>query len=163
MLKNHYENKIKLNKDDIRLADQLWRLYCENDHTLFKKYTTITSSFPYLSSCISAHLKRFPSVKSGLNVLETNILEIIHKQKIKNERQLVGYVLQYQGYYGFGDLQIQNIIHKLASFFETKNGQFVLNRKGYQNSDSLYLIISNVDINLQRLMNNFRLHQMKSE
>ncbi|EDP94462.1 DUF1835 domain-containing protein [Kordia algicida OT-1] len=136
-LKNHYEQKIELNNDDIRLADQLWKLYCKNDHSLFKKYITLKSSFPYLSNCISAHLKRFPAVDSGLNVLETNILKIIHKQEIKNERQLVGYVLQYQGYYGFGDLQIQNIIHKLAIFFETKNGRFVLNRKGLLAKDHI--------------------------
>lgn len=129
-LEEHYGNKIELTKAAIELADELWRLYCTNNHTGFKKYITQTSSFPYLSSCINAHLKRFPSVESGLNVLETHILKIIHKEEIKNTRQLTGYVLQYQGYYGFGDLQIQNIIAKLASFFETKNERLVLNRQG---------------------------------
>jgi hypothetical protein len=136
-LKEHYKNKIKLTKADIELADELWRLYCTNNHTSFKKHITKTSSFPYLSSCINAHLKRFPSVESGLNVLETHILKIIHKEEIKNTQQLTGYVLQYQGYYGFGDLQIRNIITKLASFFETKNERLVLNRQGLLGMDHI--------------------------
>ncbi len=129
-LEEHYKNKIELTKEDLRLADELWRLYCTNDHTIFKRYIMVKSSFPYLSNCINAHLKRFPSVESGLNVLETHILKIIHKEEIKNTRQLTGYILQYQGYYGFGDLQIQNIITKLASFFETKKERLILNRQG---------------------------------
>lgn len=129
-LSDHYTNKIQLAKADIEFADELWRLYCTDNHTGFKKHILKTSSFPYLSNCINAHLKRFPSVESGLNVLETHILKIIHKEEIKNTRQLTGYILQYQGYYGFGDLQIQNIIVKLASFFETKDEHLVLNRQG---------------------------------
>lgn len=129
-LENHYKEKILLTSDDIELADTLWKLYCQEDHTDFKQYCTVSSSFPYLTNCISAHLKRFPSVKNGLNVLEKHILKIINKEHIKNTRQLTGYILQYQGYYGFGDLQIQNIIHKLACFFETKEGKLKLNRKG---------------------------------
>jgi hypothetical protein len=129
-LSDHYTNKIELTKEDLRLADELWRLYCTNDHVSFKRYVMVKSSFPYLTNCINAHLKRFPSVESGLNVLETHILKIIDKEEIKNTRQLTGYILQYQGYYGFGDLQIRNIITKLASFFETKNDRLVLNRHG---------------------------------
>ena len=66
-----------------------------------------------------------------MNILETNILKIIKTEHIKSTHQLTGYVLQYQGYYGFGDLQIKNIIHKLASFFETQEERLVLNRKGH--------------------------------
>ncbi|WP_420573522.1 DUF1835 domain-containing protein [Kordia sp.] len=136
-LKEHYKQKIKLTQKDIDLADTLWKLYCTDDHTNFKKYITLTSSFPYLSNCINAHLKRFPSVSNGMNVLETHILKIIHKEEIKSTRQLIGYILQYQGYYGFGDLQIKNIIHKLATFFETKNDRLTLNRQGLLAIDNI--------------------------
>lgn len=130
-LAQHYKEKVLLTKDDIMLANELWRLYCTDNHIFFKKYVTETSSFPYLSNCISAHLKRFPDVTNGLNVLEVNILKIIQQENIKSTHQLTGYALQYQGYYGFGDLQIINIIHKLASFFEIQKGRLVLNRKGH--------------------------------
>ena len=127
---SHYQQKIKLTTSDIELADRLWRLYCTDNHVTFKNYVTLSSSFPYLSNCINAHLKRFPSVTNGLNVLETHILKIIHKEEIKNTRQLTGYILQYQGYYGFGDLQIAKIIKKLADFYELKSKRLSLNRDG---------------------------------
>ncbi len=129
-LKMHYQQKIKLLPTDIEFADTLWNLYCSDNHIDFKKHVTTASSFPYLSNCINAHLKRFPNISSGLNVLESHILKIIHKEEIKSTRQLTGYILQYQGYYGFGDLQITRIIEKLASFYETKNDRLSLNRAG---------------------------------
>ena len=136
-LKKHYETKVKLTQNDITLADNIWRLYCSDDHRNIKNYMTTKSSFAYLSNCLNAHLKRFPNVASGLNVLETNILKIIDKETIKSERQLIGYALQYQGFYGFGDLQIRNIIQKLTPFYETKNGKIVLNRDGLLAKDQL--------------------------
>ncbi|WP_298516117.1 DUF1835 domain-containing protein [uncultured Kordia sp.] len=136
-LKSHYKEKIELTHSDIELADTLWKLYCTDNHTKFKNYVTLSSSFPYLSNCINAHLKRFPSVTNGLNVLETHILKIIHKEEIKSTRQLTGYILQYQGYYGFGDLQIVQIIKRLAPFFESKSERLVLNRKGLLAIDGL--------------------------
>jgi len=136
-LKAHYQEKVELTDTDMTLADALWNLYCSDNHTDFKKYVTTTSSFPYLSNCINAHLKRFPSIESGLNVLEAHILKIIHKEEIKNTRQLTGYILQYQGYYGFGDLQIIRIIDKLAVFYETKDERLVLNRNGLLAIDTM--------------------------
>ncbi len=130
-LAQQYKDKILLTKEDIVLANELWRLYCTDNHISFKKYVTRTSSFPYLSNCISAHIKRFPNVTNGLNTLETHILKIIQQENIKSTHQLTGYVLQYQGYYGFGDIQIKNIIHKLASFFEIQKERLVLNRQGH--------------------------------
>ncbi|MFK7747234.1 MAG: DUF1835 domain-containing protein [Kordia sp.] len=136
-LKEHYNQKIELTRADIELADILWKLYCTNDHIRFKKFVTISSSFPYLSNCINAHLKRFPDVSSGLNVLEKHILKIIHKEEIKNTRQLTGYIIQYQGYFGFGDLQITRIIEKLSDFFTVKSERLVLNREGLLAIDGL--------------------------
>ncbi|MEM6685913.1 MAG: DUF1835 domain-containing protein [Bacteroidota bacterium] len=136
-LKSHYEQKIELKSTDIELADTLWQLYCSNNHIDFKQYVTTSSSFPYLSNCINAHLKRFPAIDSGLNVLEKHILKIIHKEEIKNTRQLTGYILQYQGYYGFGDLQISEIIERLSSFYETKDERLALNRDGLLAIDSM--------------------------
>ncbi|PTX61441.1 hypothetical protein C8N46_10484 [Kordia periserrulae] len=136
-LLTHYKNKILLTEADIALADTLWKLYCSDNHIDFKNYVTTRSSFPYLTNCINAHLKRFPNIASGLNVLETHILKIIRQEEIKNTRQLTGYILQYQGYYGFGDLQITHIIDKLSRFYETKNERLDLNREGFLAVDEM--------------------------
>ncbi|MEC3908156.1 DUF1835 domain-containing protein [Tamlana sp. 2201CG12-4] len=131
-LLNHYNNKIKLNQDDIDLAITIWGIYCGKDHNLLKPFIVKSSSFKYLNSCLKAHLERFPDSKSGLNVLETNILSIIKDNQIKSRHHLLGYALNYQGYYGFGDMQMDRIIDKLSCFFIEEKNSLTLNRKGFE-------------------------------
>ncbi len=131
-LLNHYSNKIELNSEDIDIAIALWRTYCGKDHNIFKPYITRPSSFPYLSNCLKAHLKRFPDSKNGLNTLEKNILEIVRSSEIKSRHHLLGYALNYQGYYGFGDIQFERIIRNLSIFFNENEDSLTLNRKGHE-------------------------------
>ena len=131
-LLSHYENKVKLTDDDIDLAIALWRTYCGKDHNIFKPYIVKPSSFPYLSNCLKAHLKRFPDSKNGLNTLEKNILEIVMTNDIKSRHHLLGYALNYQGYYGFGDIQFERLINNLSMFFDEEENSLTLNRKGHE-------------------------------
>ncbi len=131
-LLSHYENKVKLNDDDIDLAIVLWRTYCGRDHNILKPYIVKHSSFPYISNCLKAHLKRFPDSKNGLNTLERNILEIVRTSDIKSRHHLLGYALNYQGYYGYGDLQFERIIKNLSIFFDETKDSLTLNRKGHE-------------------------------
>jgi hypothetical protein len=129
---NHYKNKVKLNEDDIDLARSLWSIYCGENHNLLKPYIVKKSSFKYLSSCLKAHLKRFPDSQNGLCRLEKHILEIVKDNYIKSTHHLLGYILNYQGYYGYGDIQIKRMIANLDMFlFEGENG-LELNRKGHE-------------------------------
>lgn len=131
-LKDHFKNRIRLTVNDLDLAISIWDIYCGKDHNLLKPYIIKRSNFDYLSSCLKAHLERFPDSKSGLNALETNILNIIKNKKIKSENHLLGYALNYQGYYGYGDMQFARIIKYLRLFFyETKDG-LSLNRQGHE-------------------------------
>jgi len=131
-LKTHYENKVLLIQDDIDLAIALWRTYCGKDHNILKPYIVTNSSFKYMSNCLKAHLKRFPHQQSGLNVLEDNILRLVRDNDIKSEHHLLGYSLNYQGYYGYGDTQLKRLINKLSIFFEKSENQLTLNRKGHE-------------------------------
>lgn len=131
-LMKHYDAKVKLTDDDIKLAITLWQIYCGIDHNLFKPYIVQSSSFKYMSNCLKAHLERFPDSKSGLNILEINILEIVKNNNIKSEHHLLGYALNYQGYYGFGDIQLMRIIEKLSIFFDVEKDGIHLNRKGHE-------------------------------
>jgi len=79
-LEKHYNNKVKLTKNDIDLAVALWRTYCGKDHNIFKPYITKNSNFKYLTNCLKAHLKRFPNPKSGLCTIEENILKLIQNE-----------------------------------------------------------------------------------
>lgn len=131
-LQQHYAEKIKLSTDDTDLMRSLWRIYCGKDHNLFKPYIVQNSSFPYLSNCLRAHLERFPDSETGLSTLETHTLQMIADQSIKSKRHLLGYILNFQGYYGFGDLQINRMIDVLEIFYEEHDGLLVLNEKGLE-------------------------------
>ena len=128
----HYENKTLLTFEDIQMCVTLWQTYCCKDHNLFKPYIVKHSSFKYLSNCLKAHLERFPDSKTGLTLLETNILEIINRQSVKTRNHLLGYAINFQGYYGFGDLQFIRIIEKLSIFFNETEDSIKLNRLGHE-------------------------------
>lgn len=130
-LRTEYESKIRLYDEDIELMSNLWRIYCGQDHNLFKPFIVRKSSFPYLSNCLKAHLERFPDSKTGLSTLETHTLHMILDQKITSKRHLLGYILNFQGYYGFADLQIERMIDRLELFYTEEENQIVLNRKGH--------------------------------
>jgi hypothetical protein len=131
-IKEHFQNKVKLTQKDQQLAVDLWSIYSGKDHNLLKPYIVSNSSFKYMSNCLKAHLERFPNQKTGLSVIEENILTIIRDREVKSEHHLLGYILNYQGYYGFGDIQLQRIIQNLKPFFDTSPKQVKLNRKGHE-------------------------------
>lgn len=131
-LQQHYDNKIKLASEDSDLMRSLWRIYCGNDHNLLKPFIVKKSAFPYLSNCLKAHLERFPDSQTGLSTLETHTLHMISDYKIKSKRHLLGYILNFQGYYGFGDMQINRMIAMLELFYSQEGDQLVLNKKGLQ-------------------------------
>jgi len=130
-LLNHYKNKVKLTVDDIATAQKAWRIYCENDHNLFKELIIRPSNFKYLSNCLKAHLRRFADTRSGLNTLEYNTLKLIKEHQIKSKHHLLGYCLHYQGYYGFGDLQLERMVNDVSLFYDETENSLTLNRNGH--------------------------------
>ncbi|EGV44743.1 DUF1835 domain-containing protein [Bizionia argentinensis JUB59] len=131
-LLDHYKNKIRLLDSDKDLARTLWHIYCGKDHNLLKPYIIKKSSFIYLNSCLKAHLTRFPNQKNGLSVLEENILSIIHDKNVKTKDHLLGYALNFQGYYGYNAIQMRRKINILSLFYEDSGSQIELNRKGHE-------------------------------
>ncbi len=129
-LKIHYENKKILDINDLELASHIWTLYCEANPTKIAGQIKNKSSFDYLSICLRAHLQRFPNMLTGLNVLEHNILEIISTYQIKNISQLMGYALEYQGFYGYGDMQMKRVLARLFQFLDQTKEQLVLSERG---------------------------------
>lgn len=129
-LKNQYQNKVQLDQKDIDLAILLWQTYCGKDHNIFKPYITQKSNFKYLTNCLKAHLKRFPNSVTGLNTIEENILKLIKLQKIKSLHHLMGYCLNYQGFYGFGDMQFNRLFDKLKPFYKITKKRIKLSKIG---------------------------------
>jgi hypothetical protein len=165
-LLQHYKEKILLTNEDLELANDIWEIYCGKDHNLLKPYIVKSSSFKYLSNCLKAHLKRFPDSKNGLCALERNILELIKDNTIKSKHHLLGYALNYQGYYGFGDIQLERIIEHLSLFFSENEQRITLNRKGHDALMNLYNYAHEVNNNValggvKRLDFQFDKHQNK--
>ena len=129
-LLNHFENKIKLDKEDLEIATLVWELYCGNNPIKLKQQIKKTSNFEYLSSCIRAHIERFPNSRTGINSLEKNVLKLVEQQHITSMNQLLGYALQYQGYYGYSDSQMERVLNKLSIFYTLENDRLKLTRDG---------------------------------
>ncbi|WP_452222036.1 DUF1835 domain-containing protein [Lacinutrix salivirga] len=130
-LDNHYKSKVRLSLDDISFANKIWRIYCGDDHNLLMPLIVRSSSFKYMSNCLKAHIKRFPDARSGISTLEYNILKLIKDNTITSRRHLTGYALHYQGYYGYGDLQLERVIDVMSLFYDETEDQLILNRKGH--------------------------------
>ena len=165
-LLQHYKEKVLLTDEDLELANDIWGIYCGKDHNLLKPYIVKNSSFKYLSNCLKAHLKRFPDSKNGLCALERNILEIVKENTIKSKHHLLGYALNYQGYYGFGDIQLERIIENLSIFFTEEDQRITLNRKGHDALMNLFNYAQEINNNValggvNRLDFHFDKHQNK--
>src|SRR5690606_24602721 len=121
-LLNLYENRKTLNQDDIEYADYVWQLYCsDNPIRLVNLSDYGQFQFDYLGGALQAHLKRFPTIKNGLNEVENNVLKLSLKQKPKSKTELMATVLDNQGLYGFGDTQYERVITKLKPLFSSFN------------------------------------------
>ena len=131
-LRSHFEKRKLLSPTDLDIANDIWIDYTANDPSALLPKITRKSSFDYLSNCLKSHIKRFPSVETGLNVMETHVLKLIDTHAIKSEHQLCGYVLSQQGYYGYGDTQVLRIISFLRPYFGVVDDQLKLNELGQQ-------------------------------
>ncbi|TDN89371.1 uncharacterized protein DUF1835 [Salegentibacter sp. 24] len=131
-LLNHFKHKIQLQEEDLELASLVWELYCGKDPIKLKQQIKKTSNFEYLSSCIRAHIERFPNSKTGINSLEKNVLKLVENQHITSKNQLLGYALQYQGYYGYSDSQMERVLNKLDIFYNVEEDRVILSQKGQE-------------------------------
>ncbi|MGB5820042.1 MAG: DUF1835 domain-containing protein [Saonia sp.] len=125
-----YENRTVLTQDDIEYADYVWQLYCSDSPIRLENLTDFENyNFKYLSDAITTHLKRFPSIKNGLNQMENNMLQLAMEQKPASRNELLGIVLKNQGFYGYGDTQYQRTISRLKPLFTSFN-PVKITRKG---------------------------------
>ncbi|TXN35657.1 DUF1835 domain-containing protein [Flagellimonas hymeniacidonis] len=125
-----YENRTILSQDDIEFADYVWQLYCSDNPIRLENLIAHNHfQFQYLSEALKAHLRRFPTIRNGLNEVENRILDTALSQKPESRADLLGKVLANQGYYGFGDTQYDRIITSLKPLFGSFN-PVKLTRKG---------------------------------
>ncbi len=113
-----YNNRLKLNTREFTFASDFYKTYCsENAEDLYTYIIMPSDEFIYISDALNAHLRRFPYLGTGLNEIEQKILELI-SEGINDHKKLVGKLLQWQTYYGFGDLQYLKMLESLKPLFE---------------------------------------------
>jgi len=148
-LNNHYAKRIPLNEDDLEMASLMWQLYNGENPQKLKLLIKKKTNFEYLSSCIRAHIERFPNSTTGLNSLEKNILKLISTNNISSMNQLLGYSLEYQGYFGYGDSQMKRILEKLQRFYSAENNKVTLTQEGTEvlnGTKNFYQVLKNEEI-----------------
>ncbi|MET6990687.1 DUF1835 domain-containing protein [Sediminicola arcticus] len=115
-----YSSRKILSQDDIEYADYIWQLYCSNNPIRLENIKDYKNyQFDNLSSAIAAHLKRFPSIRNGLNEVENQVLKVALEQHPDSKKELLSLILKNQSVYGFGDTQYERIITKLKPLFST--------------------------------------------
>ncbi|MGB5555639.1 MAG: DUF1835 domain-containing protein [Flavobacteriaceae bacterium] len=125
-----YENRVELTQDDIEYADYVWQLYCSNNPIRLENLSDYGDfQFEYLSEAMKAHLKRYPTIKNGLNALENRTLHISSSEKSKSKNELLGKLIKNQGRYGFGDTQYNRILTSLKPLY-TSFSPVQLTKKG---------------------------------
>ncbi|NNF19792.1 MAG: DUF1835 domain-containing protein, partial [Flavobacteriaceae bacterium] len=114
-----FSSRKVLSQDDIEYADYVWQLYCSDNPIRLENITDSDHfSFEYLSDALKAHLKRFPTIKNGLNEIENRILEVSLLEKPKSKKALLTNLLETQTLYGFGDTQYERVITSLKPLFK---------------------------------------------
>lgn len=107
---------------DFAFATDVYEGWCSTDPTDLETYILLPSNeFPYLSSALQSHFKRFPSTQTGLTEIEQKIVDLI-KDGVREERKIIGNLLRWQEHYGFGDLQFFQVLDRMEPLL-TKAGQ----------------------------------------
>jgi len=125
-----YENRLLLTQDDMEYADYVWQLYCSDNPMRLENLRDFDNyQFAYLEDAIQSHLKRFPSVRNGLDALENRILTIAKETKPRSKREFMGRLLTDLNRYGYGDSQMERILGTLRPLFSSLS-PVRLNAKG---------------------------------
>ena len=106
-LKKSFDNRIKLNHDDIFLAIQLWEAFQNRD---FEKLTelgkTESKSFPSLKEVVEAAI--------AIDTRPKESLKKIIDDGNTDFGQVFGIFNEVEAVYGFGDLQVKKIFDKIV-------------------------------------------------
>lgn len=113
-----YQKRLKLGVREFTFASDVYEAYTsENPDDLYTFILMPFPDFPYLSDALESHFKRFPYIETGLSEIEQEMLNIIQSGET-DHRKLVGKMLRWQTYYGFGDLQYFQILERLRPLFD---------------------------------------------
>ncbi|MBC5991298.1 DUF1835 domain-containing protein [Pontibacter cellulosilyticus] len=110
-----FENRQVQSEAQLQQAQQLWKLYAGPDPLQLQVYLQQNRLLePHLEKALELHIQRFPDCKTGLGLPETEILRIV-KGGATTEQELIEKFWHQQPGYGFGDLQVKQVLNRLQS------------------------------------------------
>lgn len=99
---------------DFSFASDVYEAWCSTDPTDLETFVLLPSNeFPYLSDALQSHFRRFPSAQTGLTEIEQETVNLI-QGGVHEERKIIGNLLRWQQFYGFGDLQLFQVLQRLS-------------------------------------------------
>lgn len=121
-LQKQFDSRRHLTQDDIEYADYVWQLYCSDNPIRLENLTDYEDySFKHLSEAVRLHLRRFPSIRNGLNETENYILKRSLLDKPKSKKALIRQLLTEEHSLGFGDSQYERMVARLRPLFDSLN------------------------------------------
>lgn len=111
-LKICYATRISLTAADMRLGQNLWNAYKNGDlEELTNLSKNQSSTFPYLSEVVNAHVDRFP--KDGTKGRPERVIEDITKNISTDFHKVFKEFWNRESIYGFGDTQLKSLYDKV--------------------------------------------------
>jgi hypothetical protein len=118
-LKQLFESKVPLSQDDIEFADYTWQLYCSDNPIRLENLSQYESfQLRHLSNTVEQHIKRFPYLSSGLNQVESDLLQSIANGKFKSREGLIR-KFKKQRTYGLRSQQYERVLDSLSPLIKT--------------------------------------------
>lgn len=114
-LKALYPKRVQLNKSDLATASIAWMAYTSgNPLSVYNLLGRDMGNLYLLTPALKAHLQRFPSVRNGLNKIQTALLEIINAGAETESEVIQSYFKQgSEKIFGIGDSQVLEYLKAL--------------------------------------------------
>jgi hypothetical protein len=108
-----FDKRVAVTPAQLQLAARAWQAYrSEDPRALERLLLTDTSALPFLKSALRLQLARFPSIRNGLNRIESRGLELLSKGFTRFADLFPRFVAA-EPDYGLGDAQFWNALQRL--------------------------------------------------
>ncbi len=126
---NVYQKRQTLDPESILLADEVWSVYCGEEHAKLKRFLKIESPlFPKLDLVLGSHFERLPS-STSLSQIDLTILNFI-KDSNPTKIDVVRYLLSVGHSFGLGDLQWHWHVERLSKLYDLDGDNININHLG---------------------------------
>jgi hypothetical protein len=109
-LRDIYQNRTEISEEDVQTGIGLWKAFRKNNLDALEKISQTPSPvYPYLREVCEAHIQRFPAQEGR----PQNRLRQIKKSGLVDFHDIFKEFSKTEGVYGFGDLQVKEILMSL--------------------------------------------------